>query len=54
MNFNKIAKTLRARSGARQICPDVDIPKEIHSFWRGGFPPGMYGFAKITGNRKFR
>ena len=29
-SFKNIAKTLRARSGARQICPDVDNPKEAY------------------------
>ena len=40
-DFQKESKTLRARSGAWQICPDVGKPKELHSFWGGRFPPGM-------------
>jgi len=34
-------KTHGARNGARQIGPDVEKPKEIHTFWRGRFSPGM-------------
>ena len=34
-------KTHGARNSARQIGPDVEKPKEIHTFWRGRFSPGM-------------
>jgi len=40
-NFRKMQKAHGARNGARQIGPDVENPKEIHTFWRGRFPPGM-------------
>ena len=37
----EMQKTLAARNGPQQIGPDLENPKENHTFWRCRFSPEM-------------
>ena len=48
VDFWKMQKSIAARHGPPEICPELYKRKEIHTFWRGQFPKESLEPARIT------